>query len=343
MNQVSSPVENDEMTANEAEQQRDTILIAEDDPNMRELVATVLEGVDAEVIQTTDAQQALDLLESRPISVVLTDLRMPRIDGLELLDFARRRDPHTQVVLITGYGTVESAVDALKAGAFDYIRKPFDNTELLHTVERALEHQRLARENQELRQQGIQSEDAGLIGRSSAMDEVERLVRAAAAYDCGVLITGESGSGKELVAQRIHQISPRSEAPFVAMNCAAVPENIIESELFGYVRGAFTGADRNKPGLLEKAEGGTLFLDEINNSSLALQAKLLRILQDGTYYRIGDTEPRTLDARVLAASNRDLPELIEAGEFRHDLYYRLRVVEIALPPLRERRDDIPLL
>lgn len=322
---------------------KDTVLIAEDDANMQDLIATVLKKLDVEIIQAEDSQQALDILENTKISVLLTDLRMPRTDGMELLEFSRRCDPLVQVILITGYATVESAVEALKGGAFDYIRKPFENDELLHTVKRALEHQRLAHENELLRQQGTHPKEAGLIGRSSAMDEVERMIRAAALYDCGVLITGESGTGKELVARYIHDLSQRSESPFIAMNCAAIPENIIESELFGHVRGAFTGAERTKQGLLEKAEGGTLFLDEINNSSLALQAKLLRVLQDGTYYRIGDTEPRKMDARVLAASNRDLVECIEAGDFRHDLYYRLRVVEIQLPSLRERREDIPLL
>ncbi|MFP3874275.1 MAG: sigma-54-dependent transcriptional regulator [Thiohalophilus sp.] len=326
-----------------AKEAQPVVLIAEDDVNMRELIATMLEDMPMTVIQATSSQQALDYIESERIDVVVTDLCMPKVDGLEVLRFARQRDHLTQVIMITGYGTVESAVDSLKAGAFDYISKPFDNTELRHTVEMAVEHNRLARENRSLRQKGGASDDIEIVGRSASMDEIDKLINAASAYDCGVLITGESGCGKEMVARKIHNLSGRSEGNFVALNCAAVPENIIESELFGYTRGAFTGADRNKQGLLEKANGGTLFLDEINNASLGFQAKLLRVLQDGTYYRIGDTELREMDARVMAASNRSLQELIDNEEFRQDLYYRLKVIEIDIPSLRERRSDIPVL
>jgi len=323
------------------------VLIAEDDERMRELVATVLEELDANVIATESSQHALDIIESGvEVAVVVTDLRMPFVDGIDILNFSRRTNPRTQVVMVTGHGTVETAVEALKSGAFDYIRKPFDNTELLLTVSRALEHYLLGRENEKLRARVNESEDDQyqlLFGRSAAMAKVEKLVEAAATYDCNVLIGGESGCGKELVARRIHASSARADESFVAINCAAIPENIIESELFGYVKGAFTGADRNKDGLFERANGGTLFLDEINNSSLSLQAKLLRVLQDGGYYRIGDTEPHTVNVRIIAASNRNLPELIDAGEFRQDLFYRLKVIDIDIPPLRERRQDIPLL
>lgn len=323
------------------------ILIAEDDERMRELIATVLEELDVEIVAADSSQHALDLLEaSAEVAVVVTDLNMPFVDGIDILNFARRANPRTQVVMVTGHGTVETAVAALKAGAFDYIRKPFDNVELLHTVSRALEHYLLGRENEKLR-----ARDSGngqdkyqlLFGRSPAMAKVAKVTEAAAAYDCNVLIAGESGCGKELVARRVHTIGGRGEEAFVAINCAAIPENIIESELFGYVKGAFTGADRDKPGLFERANGGTLFLDEINNASLSLQAKLLRVLQDGSYYRIGDTEPQMVNVRIIAASNRNLPEMIESGDFRQDLYYRLKVIDIDLPPLRERRQDIPLL
>ena len=327
--------------------EKPTILIAEDDERMRELIATVLEDIGAEVIAADSSQHTLDLIEGgSEVAVVLTDLRMPFVDGMDILNFAKRANPRTQVVMITGHGTVETAVEALKSGAFDYIRKPFDNVELIHTVRRALEHYQLGRENERLRaRQCDESSDKYqlLFGRSQAMAKVERLTEAAAAYDCNVLITGESGCGKELVARRVHALSSRRDAPFVAINCAAIPESIIESELFGYVKGAFTGADRNKAGLFERANGGTLFLDEINNASLSLQAKLLRVLQDGSYYCIGDTEPKSVDLRIIAASNRNLPAMIEAGDFRQDLYYRLKVVDIDLPPLRERRQDIPLL
>lgn len=323
------------------------IIIAEDDDRMRELIATVITQLDAEVIAADSPQHALDLIEaSAEVAVVVTDLKMPFIDGIEVLNFTRRANPRTQVVMVTGHGTVESAVKALKTGAFDYIRKPFDNDELLITVGRALDYYLLSRENEQLRSVNKQEPEEKyqlLYGQSLAMAKVEKMIEAAAAYDCSVLISGESGCGKELVARRIYSLSGRSDKPFVAVNCAAIPENIIESELFGYVKGAFTGADRDKTGLLEQANGGTLFLDEVNNASLSLQAKLLRVLQDGSYYRIGDTEAQNIDLRVITASNRNLPEMIKSEKFRQDLFYRLKVIDIALPVLRERRQDIPLL
>jgi DNA-binding NtrC family response regulator len=323
------------------------IIIVEDDERMRELVATVLETLDAKVIAADSPQQALDLIEAgKEVAVVVTDLKMPFVDGMDILKFSRHANPRTQVVMVTGHGTVDTAVKALKTGAFDYIRKPFDNAELLHTVERALDYYQLSKENEQLRSRTVDEPEEKyrlLYGQSAAMEKVERLIEAAAAYDCSVLISGESGCGKELVARRIYSLSDRSDKPFVAVNCAAIPENIIESELFGYVKGAFTGADRNKSGLLEQADGGTLFLDEVNNASLSLQAKLLRVLQDGSYYRIGDTQVQNVDLRVISASNRNLREMIKTGEFRQDLFYRLKVVEIVLPALRERRQDIPML
>jgi DNA-binding NtrC family response regulator len=324
--------------------ERPVVLICEDDAAMRELVASIISRLDVEVVQAESSQHALDYLENNDIALFITDLRMPGVDGLELLRFAQAQNPLTQVAMITGNATVESAVEALKSGAFDYIRKPFDTEELRCTAERALEHYQLRRENRELREQNrLIRETGGFIGRSQAINRMRRLIEAASAYDCTVLITGESGCGKELVAKQIHAQSKRSDKRFVAINCAAIPENIIESELFGYVKGAFTGADRNKSGLFEAADGGTLFLDEINNASLSLQAKLLRVLQDGAYYRMGDTSSRSVDVRVLAASNRSIQELIADGEFREDLYYRLKVIEIHIPALHERRDDIPLL
>lgn len=323
---------------------RPVVLICEDDAAMRELVASVIANLNVEVVQAENSQHALDYLEKNDVALLITDLRMPRVDGMELLRFARARNAMTQVAMITGYATVESAVEALKCGAFDYIRKPFDNEELSCMAQRALEHYQLRRENRELREQNrLIREGEGFIGRSHAVTLMRRLVDAASAYDCTVLITGESGCGKELIARQIHAQSKRSDKRFVAINCAAIPENIIESELFGYAKGAFTGADRNKPGLFEAADGGTLLLDEINNASLSLQAKLLRVLQDGAFYRMGDTTPRSVDVRVLAASNRSFQALIASNEFREDLYYRLKVIDIHIPSLRERRDDIPLL
>jgi DNA-binding NtrC family response regulator len=323
---------------------RPVVLICEDDATMRELVANIISRLDVEVVQAESSQHALDYLENNDIALFITDLRMPGVDGLELLRFARAKNSLTQVAMITGNATVESAVEALKCGAFDYIRKPFDTEELRCTAERALEHYQLHQENRVLREQNrLFRETEGFIGRSQAIAHMRRLIDAASAYDCAVLITGESGCGKELIAKQIHAQSKRSDKRFVAINCAAIPENIIESELFGYMKGAFTGADRNKSGLFEAADGGTLFLDEINNASLSLQAKLLRVLQDGAFYRMGDTIPRSVDVRVLAASNRSIQELITAGEVREDLYYRLKVIEIHIPALHERRDDIPLL
>jgi DNA-binding NtrC family response regulator len=320
------------------------ILVTEDDQHMRDLVVNILQRLEAQVVAVGNGQEALDYLESCEVAVVLTDLRMPRVDGLKVLQFALQRNPLTQVIMVTGHATVESAVESLKAGAFDYISKPFDNVELEHTVERALTHWRLSQENVRLREENrAYTEGDAIIGRSAAMEQVQRLIDAAAAYDCPVLITGQSGCGKELVAKQVHVRSPRHEARLVSINCAAIPEQIIESELFGYQKGAFTGAERAKPGLFETANGGTIFLDEINNASLSLQAKLLRVLQDATFYRLGDTEPRHVNVRVIAATNRDIPTLIAEGDFREDLYYRLRVIEIAIPALRERRDDVPLL
>ncbi|MHB8257147.1 MAG: sigma-54-dependent transcriptional regulator [Acidiferrobacterales bacterium] len=325
--------------------ERPIILLVEDDTNMRELVASVLAPLPAEVISAKSGQDAIALLEDTDVAVVVTDMRMRGLGGMEVLKFAKQHAPSTLVILITGYATVESAVEALKNGAYDYLRKPFEPEELRCTVERALEHCLLSRENLRLRAANRTQFNGGygLIGHTTGMENVRRLIDAVTDYDCCVLITGESGCGKELVARQIHFQSRRKDNSFIAINCAAIPENIIESELFGYQKGAFTGADRAKPGMFETANGGTLFLDEINNAPLPLQAKLLRVLQDGSFYRLGDTVPRTTDARVLVASNRNLQELIGQGLFREDLYYRLNVVEIFVPPLRERKDDIPTL
>ncbi len=322
---------------------RPTILVSEDDVHMRGLIANVLEPL-GNVICARDADEANSLLDANDVAVVVTDLRMPGPDGLQVLMHAKSVSPLTQVVLVTGYATVESAIEAFKSDAFDYIRKPFENLELRCTVERALEHFQLSEENRRLRAQNrIYKENGGLIGQSQAMVRVQQTIDAAAGYDCSILITGESGCGKEVVARQMHMQSNRRDRPFVAINCAAIPEHLIESELFGFQKGAFTGADRTKPGLFETASGGTLFLDEINNASLSLQAKLLRVLEDGGFYPMGGTEPRHVDVRVLAASNRPMQELIASGDFREDLYYRLMVMEVAIPPLRERRADVPVL
>lgn len=320
------------------------VLVVEDDKAMCELIVDVLASLDAEVVAVRNPQHGLSYLESREVAVVLTDLRMPHVDGIEMLRFAKKRNAMTQVVLITGYATVESAVEALKSGASDYLRKPFEPIELENIIRRALQRYLLESENANLREESPPAPgEQGLIGKTAAIEQVVRMIDASAGYDCCVLVTGESGTGKEVVAKQIHRRSQRRDKPFIALNCAAIPENIIESELFGHQKGAFTGAERTKPGLFEAADGGTLFLDEINNASLSLQAKLLRVLQDGTFFRIGDTEPRKVDARLIAATNKPLPELAASGNFRMDLYYRLKIIEICIPPLRDRRNDIPLL
>jgi DNA-binding NtrC family response regulator len=320
------------------------ILVVEDDTAMRRMIQEVLSAAPAKVVAVESSQAALEYLEREAVAVVLTDLRMPRVSGLEVLRFARARSALTQVILLTGHATVEAAVEALKGGAYDFLKKPFEPEDLRRVVDRALEYWRLNCENLRLRETNRAYADMdGLVGKNPSIEQVRRMVRACAAYDCCVLVTGESGTGKEVVAHQVHLSSGRRDGRFVAVNCAAIPENVIESELFGYQRGAFTGADRAKPGLFEAADRGTLFLDEINNASPAFQAKLLRVLQDGTFYRLGDTEPRRADVRLIAATNRPLPALVESGAFRMDLYYRLRIVEIVMPPLRERRSDIALL
>lgn len=319
------------------------ILVVEDDEPMRHMIAEVLEPLDAKVLLSRNAQHAMDILDSHEVGVVLTDLRMPHADGIEILNYAKQRNLMTQVVLITGHATVESAIDALKNGAYDYLRKPFEPADLRREIENALQFFLLNRENLQLRDTCLTIGADDLIGKSQSISAVRRLIGIAAGYDCSVLITGESGTGKEIVSRRIHAESLRKDNPFVAINCAAIPETLIESELFGYQRGAFTGADHAKIGLFEAANGGTLFLDEINNSSLSLQAKLLRVLQDGMLYRMGDTKPRHVDVRLLVASNKPLQELVTGGGFRMDLYYRLKIIEINIPPLRERISDVPLL
>jgi DNA-binding NtrC family response regulator len=323
-----------------------TILVAEDDHNMRALIATILgeSELDFNVVTVENAHDAMDYVESNEVAVVVTDLRMPGADGLDLLGFVKSKSTMTQVVLVTGHATVESAVKALKSGAYDYVLKPFDTDELRCVVERALERYLLAFENQRLRhQQSLYAEGGEMIGQSQAIEKVRKLINASAAHDCSVFIYGESGSGKELVARQIHLRGKRRDKRFIAINCAAVPDSLIESELFGYKRGAFTGADRDKIGLFEAANGGTLFLDEINSASLPLQAKLMRVLQDSSFYPMGATAPVTVDIQVLAATNRPIRELVEKQTFREDLYFRLMVMEINVPALRERPEDIALL
>ena len=322
---------------------RPVVLVVEDDEPMRNMIAEVLAPLEARLMLARNVQHAMDILGSQEVGVVLTDLRMPNADGIEILNFAKQCNLMTQVVLITGHATVDSAIDALKNGAYDYLRKPFEPADLRREINNALNFFLLNRENLQLRETSQLCSADDLIGNSQTINTVRRLIGIGAGYDCSVLITGESGTGKEIVSRRIHSESLRKDHPFVAVNCAAIPENLIESELFGYQRGAFTGADHAKIGLFDAANGGTLFLDEINNSSLSLQAKLLRVLQDGMFYRMGDTKPRHVDVRLLVASNKPLKDMVASGGFRMDLYYRLKIIEINIPPLRERLSDVPLL
>ena len=296
------------------------------------------------VWEASSADQALDLAREHDLEVVLSDINMPGRSGIELVGELHRVRPEAPVVLMTAYGSVESAVEAMRAGARDYITKPFENDVALLAIERALEYRALEDENRRLRLAVDHTSSLGeLIGTSPAMREIFGLVKKIANTRASVLITGESGTGKEVVARTIHFHGSRGKAPFLPINCTALPEGLLESELFGHVRGAFTGAHAAKRGLFEKASGGTLFLDEIGDMSLALQGKLLRVLQDGEVRPVGGTQSTKVDVRIVAATNRDLAEQMEKGSFREDLFYRLNVIPLHIPPLRERPDDIPPL
>jgi DNA-binding NtrC family response regulator len=325
-------------------QSRGRLLVVDDEEPQRVMLARILERAGFEVVVAADGAQAAERLEAERLDLVLTDQRMPRLGGLELLEQARRLQPGLPVVLMTAYGTVSTAVEAMKHGAADYLTKPFERDELLLVVEKAIRQRRLEDEVATLR--GRLQERYRLdriIGASAAMQEVYSLIERVSYADVPVLISGESGTGKELVAQAIHARSSRAGGPFVALNCAAVPESLQESEFFGHERGAFTGAVRAHPGRFEQADGGTLFLDEVGAMRADLQAKLLRALQEREIQRLGSTSVRRVDVRILAATCEDLQQRIRQRTFREDLFYRLNVVPIELPPLRERREDIALL
>jgi DNA-binding NtrC family response regulator len=320
------------------------ILVVDDEKSQRDILTVILEGEGYMVAPSSNVSQALSLYRGHPFDVVLTDLSMPERDGLALLDDLMKLDPEALVVLITAHGTVGSAVEAMKRGAFDYLEKPLDREELLITVARAFEKLNLVKENRHLRQQLHEKYTVGhILGHHSLMEEVFRVIRKVASSQTTVLITGESGTGKELVARALHAESSRKDRPFRALNCAAIPETLIESELFGYEKGAFTGAQGRHIGLFESVDEGTLFLDEIGDLSLALQAKLLRVLQEKEIRRIGGRDDIKVNVRVVAATNRKLAAAIKQGSFREDLFYRLNVVSLHLPPLRDRTTDIPEL
>jgi DNA-binding NtrC family response regulator len=320
------------------------ILLVDDDRAMREMLASLFKERGFALEEAASCETALERVGEHEFDVVLSDIRMPGRSGIELVGELRRLRPATPVVLMTAFGTVDSAVEAMRAGAFDYITKPFEPEAVLFAIDRALERRALEEENARLRRAVDQTRSLGeLIGESPAMREIFALVRKIAHSNSSVLITGESGTGKEVVARTIHFQGPRAEKPFIPINCTAIPEGLLESELFGHVRGAFTGAHASKRGLFEKADGGTLFLDEIGDMGVALQSKLLRVLQDREIRPVGSTQPLKVDVRIIAATHKDLEKEMQAGRFREDLFYRLNVIPIHIPPLRERPEDIPAL
>ncbi|HEY5041173.1 MAG TPA: sigma-54 dependent transcriptional regulator [Verrucomicrobiae bacterium] len=320
------------------------ILLVDDDERLRRAAGKVLAAEGYHVVSAATGREALEQLKQTAVALVISDLRLPDLDGIALLKQARELRPEAEVVMITGHASIEKAVEAMRLGAYDFIEKPLDSAALLKTVAKALEKQRLASENRLLRRQ-LQAQRGveALIGDSAPMQAVKQLIRQIAATDVNVLIQGESGTGKEIAADALHDLSRRRDRPFVKISCAAIPETLLESELFGHERGAFTGAAAARPGKFELADGGTLLLDEIAEMSPPLQAKLLRVLQDGTFQRLGGTKEIRGDVRLLCATHADIPRAVAAEKFRHDLYYRINTVQIALPPLRERREDIPLL
>jgi two-component system NtrC family response regulator len=320
------------------------ILVVDDEATQRELVCGFLKKEGYEVLAAPSAESALELFRQQPVDLILTDQRMPNMSGLDLLKAARAINPESHIIMMTAYGNIETAVQAMKAGAADYLTKPLHLDELRHKIERVHERCRLYAENRDLRA-ALESRHRieGIIGDSGQMLEVISTVCRVAASDATVLIRGESGTGKELIAKAIHYASPRAPKALIRVNCAALPENLLESELFGHEKGSFTGALGSRKGRFELADRGTLFLDEIGDLPPHLQAKLLRVLQEKEFERVGSSEPIKINVRVLSATHRDLETLIKAGQFREDLYYRLNVVTIVLPPLRERRQDLPAL
>lgn len=317
------------------------ILVVDDEAGIREVLRAALTTEGHRVVVATGGEEALQILTRETIDLVITDLSMPGVDGVELLRRGAKLAPDTPAIVVTAYGSKESAIEAMRYGAVNYLEKPFDVEEMRLHVRRALRQQRISEENRRLRAQvGAETE---LTGNSPPIEAVRTMIGRIAPADSSVLITGESGTGKEVVARAIHRVSPRAERPFIGINCAAIPAELLESELFGHVRGAFTGADRSRRGLVEAAEGGTLFLDEVGDMPHEMQAKLLRVLQERRIRRVGGTDEIPVDVRVICATHRDLTQWVREGKFREDLFYRIHVIHIRVPPLRERRSDIPPL
>ncbi len=319
------------------------VLIVDDEPNLRKILAAQLSRDGYDVLLAEDGEQGLAMIRDHHVDMVITDLRMPKVDGMELLKEALREQPDLPIVMITAHGTVDTAVEALKTGAFDYLTKPFDKDEVRQIVGKALRTKQLSEEEASTTTKAVPGARFGIIGNSAGLGELYTVLERVADSPTTVLITGESGTGKELVARALHDHSSRNDKPFIKVNCAAIPKELIESELFGYERGAFTGAVSSKPGRFELANGGTLFLDEIGEIPVEMQVKLLRSLQESEFERVGGIKTIRVDVRLVAATNRDLRRLISQGGFREDLFYRLNVVSIRLPALRERTSDIPLL
>ena len=322
--------------------EKERILVVDDAPDTLELIQRNLAANGYRVFISSSAPEAIRLLEKTPVDLVVTDLKMPKVSGLDLVRHVRENLPDTEVMMITGYPTIQGAVAAVKAGSQEYLTKPFTDEELAKAVRNVLDvlkTRRNAREGADLRPPMM----PGLIGESAALLKVFRAIEKAAATTATVLISGESGTGKELAARAIHYSSARASAPFVPVNCGSIPENLLESELFGHVKGAFTGAVESRAGFFQTADGGSIFLDEISDTSLPMQAKLLRVLQDGQIYMVGSARPRAVDVRILAATNKDLRTLVRTEVFREDLFFRLHVITITMPPLRERGDDLLLL
>ncbi|MBM4387590.1 MAG: sigma-54-dependent Fis family transcriptional regulator [Deltaproteobacteria bacterium] len=321
-----------------------SILVIDDERSFLEMLKTLLKKEGYVVTVMSSAEDALDLLEKESFDACLCDIKMPKMDGLDFLRQMIERKIKLTVIMMSAYGTMETAIDAMKLGAYDYISKPFKRDEVILTLRKVEERERLRRENLALK--NIVKKEFGfenIIARSAVMNRLFETIRKIADYKTTVLLIGESGTGKELIAKAIHYNSSRSDNPFVVVNCGAIPENLLESELFGYVKGAFTDAFTSKKGLFEAAHGGTIFLDEIGELPLALQVKLLRVLQEGEIRRIGDTKPLSVDVRVIAATARDISQMVNEGKFREDLFYRLNVIQINVPPLRDRLEDIPIL
>ncbi len=320
------------------------LLLVDDDADFREVAARRFARSGFPVQQAASGEEALALAERRQFDVAILDMRMPGMSGLDLLEKLRSSNPEAEVIMLTGEGTIETAVRAMKLGAFDYLTKPFPLAELEECIQRAFERRLLRKENRQLKTVLQRSQrPPEMIGQSAAMQEVFRLIERAGRTEKAIVIQGESGTGKELVARALHAASPRAIQPLVVINCAALPETLLESELFGHEKGAFTGAVAAKPGLFEVADGGTLFIDEIGEMPGSLQAKLLRVLEDGSMRRVGSLKERRVNVRLLAATNRTLAQEVRAGRFREDLYYRINVLSFELPPLRRRSGDIPLL